>query len=106
MVATRYVDDAFGETGIGFKVNDTKAPRNFDADGPDALGHYMLALSGQQNAQGNLDRVFVRNTFDISKQEGFGYQWMEHDYFPFISGVEIPADLVGKFTREGLLPEN
>ncbi|MEO9168024.1 MAG: hypothetical protein ABI230_06455 [Aestuariivirga sp.] len=106
LVATWYMDDAFGEAGIGFKINDTNAPRNFDADGPDALGHCMLALSGQENAQGNLDRVFVRNTFDISIQEGFGYQWMERDYFPFISGVEIPSDLVGKFTREGPLPKN
>jgi hypothetical protein len=103
LVSTWYLDDAFDKSEIGFKINGTKPPRKFDDNGPDALGHYMLALSGQNDTEGKLNRVFVRNTFGILREDGFGYQWMERDYFPYISGVEIPSDLVERFANEGLL---
>ena len=109
LVGSWYLEAAYQRNEIGFHVNGVAPPRRFNWNDPNQLDHYMLALGASHVAKDsldnpNIDRLYVKNTFGTTARDGYGFNWMEKDYFPFLLSVEINDKLTGKLTSSGLLP--
>lgn len=78
---------------IGFAVNGLKPDRDLILKNRDAAGileHYALAIGGEWNSSGQLQRILVRDTWATTPDQGFGFHWLEADYFFLIIAAEAP----------------
>eukprot|EP01037_Dinobryon_pediforme_P015168 gene15169-15310_t len=109
LIGSWYLESAYQRDKIGFHINGIAPPHHFNWNNPDQLDHYMLVLAAKhdrnyrQSGKHSIDRLYVKNTFGVTAKEGYGFNWMEKDYFPFILSVEINDHLIGKLTSNGLL---
>jgi hypothetical protein len=91
------------EGKIGFAVHGITPPARLDWNSSDVLDHYVLAVGAEWTASGHIDRLLVRNTWDISARSGLGYHWIEPDYLFLLEAVEVQDQLTARFKNEGLL---
>jgi hypothetical protein len=104
LVGSWYLEAAYERDLIGFQINGVKPPAQFDWNDENHLDHYLLVLAAKKDRRNRISRLYVKNTFGIKAKDGYGFNWMERDYFPFILSVEVSDRLVDKFVAKGLLP--
>ncbi|MDE2384077.1 MAG: hypothetical protein KGO53_05610 [Alphaproteobacteria bacterium] len=106
LISYWYIGEAHQRDRIGFRVNGLKPPRRLNWDAADLLGHYVLALRLKKGANGNIKAIYVKNTFGLTRKEGYGFHWLERDYFPLISGVEISSHVQDILLAKGILKQS
>jgi hypothetical protein len=88
---------------IGFGVHGQTKPAQVDWNSKDILDHYVLAIAGEWDAEGHLQRLLIKNTWDTSPSANFGFHWIEADYFSLFEAVEVPSSLEPQFRAKGWL---
>ena len=90
---------------IGFAAHGLTPPAHasFNWRDPDLLDHYVVALAGEWNAQGHLNRLLIRDTWSLSARAGHGYKWIDADYLFLLEAVEVDQGMLADFHARGVL---